>query len=245
LPSEELAGGIFTPSEQVADCRKFCVALATWLQEQPNARLILRTVIKSLVLSKGRLVAVRTSNGEISADLFILCLASDSVQFARECGLRLPIYPMKGYSITVKSKPAAPELRHSITDFSNKIVCAPLIDNGIHTVRVAGMADFVGYDRRVDRSRVSSLQQSVEELLNIESDGDVQPWAGLRPATPNGRPLIGWCSIENLLLNTGHGGLGWTLACGSARLVRDLVAGSGRTPLSSYRSVSERLLETT
>jgi D-amino-acid dehydrogenase len=149
---------------------------------------------------------------------------------------------MKGYSLTARIKPQADTLTHSITDFSKKIVYAPLDIRGHRSIRIAGMADFVGYDRRINLTRIASLKQSASEFLDIDLAGEVQQWAGLRPATPDGRPLIGWSGIENLFLNTGHGGLGWTLAGGSARIARDMICSNSRTPAATYDGWVERVI---
>jgi D-amino-acid dehydrogenase len=242
LDANDFSGGILTPSEQVGDCARFCAGLAAQIQQCRDMSLLLNCDILQPVIMGNRLVAVRTSAGEIDADVFVLCMGSDSAAFARRCGLSISIYPMKGYSLTARKKLRTNKLNHSITDFSKKIVYAPLDIGGDHSVRIAGMADFVGYDRTIDPTRVASLKESASQFLDVDMTGEVRQWSGLRPATPDGRPLIGWSAIDNLFLNTGHGGLGWTLAGGSGRIACDMICSNDRTPAASYDRWVERVI---
>jgi D-amino-acid dehydrogenase len=223
LATHDLAGGIFTASEQVGDCATFCAALSSRMKQRNNITWSLCTPIVGPVRSGGRLVAVETDKGRVQADCFVLCLGSQSKAFARACGFYLPIYPVKGYSITLRAEPGGQALRHSVTDFERKLVFAPLTVDGQLVVRVAGIADFESDDTTVEPSRVDILQRAAAEVLGMAATGDVQPWCGLRPTTPDSRPIIGWSPLQGLFINSGHGMLGWTLACGSARLTSDLI----------------------
>jgi D-amino-acid dehydrogenase len=214
-----IAGGIHTASECAADCLALCQAL--------HARLVARGVrfelgreVRQWVRRAGRLRAVQTDAGEIDADAFVLAAGTGSARLGQRLGLDLPVYPLKGYSITLPLAPdtnAAP--RVSVTDLARKVVFARLGDR----LRVAGMVELVGEDRRLDPVRVASLQDTTRTLFPALATcaGTAEAWAGLRPATPTGRPLIGpWPGAPaNLLLNTGHGALGFTLAMGSAERV--------------------------
>jgi D-amino-acid dehydrogenase len=221
--TRDIAGGIFTASEQVGDCAAFCAALSSRMKHRNNIAWLLRTLIVEPVLCGGRLVAVETDNGRVQADCFVLCLGSQSKAFARACGFYLPIYPVKGYSITLKAEPGARALRHSVTDFERKLVFAPLAVDRRPVVRVAGIADFESDDTTVDPSRIDILQRASAEVLGMTATGDLQPWCGLRPMTPDSRPIIGWSPLRGLFINSGHGMLGWTLACGSAKLTANLI----------------------
>jgi D-amino-acid dehydrogenase len=218
-----LAGGIVTPSEQVADCAAFCSALTEKLAKCRTVAWHLGTTIMKPSCSNGRLVAVDTSAGLIEADCFVLCLGSASSAFAKSCGFRLPVYPMKGYSITLPELARAHRLQHSVTDFERKIVFAPLEINGSRCTRVAGIADLVGSNLTIEPSRIDYLRQGARDAFNLDAPGNIAQWCGLRPMTPDGRPIIGWSPVDRLFLNTGHGMLGWTLACGSARMAADLI----------------------
>ncbi|WFU17819.1 FAD-dependent oxidoreductase [Bradyrhizobium sp. CB3481] len=223
LDADQLAGGIFTASEQVGDCAAFCAALTVRLRQRRNVEWLLDTPIIGPVRAGGRLVAVDTGKGQIAADHFVLCMGAASGAFARACGFYLPIYPLKGYSITLAPPPQARVLRHSITDMARKLVFAPLARDGRSAVRIAGIADLESNDMTLDGGRIDILRRAAAELLGIEAAGDIAPWCGLRPATPDSRPIIGWSPLEGLFINSGHGMLGWTLACGSARLTADMI----------------------
>jgi D-amino-acid dehydrogenase len=222
LDAGELAGGIFTASEQVGDCAAFCAGLTFRLRRQRNVEWLLGADVIGPVRSGGRLVAVDTDKGQVQADHFVLCMGIASRAFARACGFYLPIYPLKGYSITLTPAPGARVLRHSVTDMERKLVFAPLARDGGTEIRVAGIADLEG-DARIDTGRVDILRRASAELLGIDAAGDVKPWCGLRPMTPDSRPIIGWSPLDGLFINSGHGMLGWTLACGSARLTADMI----------------------
>jgi D-amino-acid dehydrogenase len=223
LDVNELAGGIFTASEQVGDCAAFCAALTARMRQHSNIEWRLGTPIVGPVRSGGRLLAVETTKGRVQADRFVLCMGAASRTFARACGFYLPIYPVKGYSITLTPPANASTLRHSVTDMERKLVLAPLARDGATAIRVAGIADLENNDVRIDDGRVDVLRRAATELLGIDARGDIQPWCGLRPMTPDSRPIIGPSPLEGLFINTGHGMLGWTLACGSARLTADMI----------------------
>lgn len=220
VKASALAGGVYTPSEQVGDCAAFCAQLFARLQAHSNVEIRMATAIGKPIMARGKLTGIETKIGLIEADCFVLSLGAGSKAFADNCGFDLPIYPMKGHSITI----AGNMLAHSVTDYSRKIVFAPLPG----ATRIAGFADFKGYDRAIDASRVAALQAAGADTFGIgagEIAANVAPWAGLRPMTPDSRPIIGPSPVDGLYLNTGQGGLGWTLACGSARLLTDLIDG--------------------
>jgi len=223
LDAHELAGGIYTASEQVGDCAAFCAALTARMRRRGNIEWLLDTQVIGPVRSGNRLVAVETDKGEVEADSFVLCMGAPSRGFAKRCGFYLPLYPLKGYSITLTPASAAVSLRHSVTDFERKLVFAPLAASGRPTNRIAGIADLESDDAAIDARRVEILRRASAELLGIDAAGDVQAWCGLRPQTPDSRPIVGWSPLQGLFINSGHGMLGWTLACGSARLTADLI----------------------
>lgn len=228
IPREELAGGVYTPSEEVGDCMEFCRQLAVRLASRPNVRFEMGFHARRLIVSNGRAVGVAGSQGELEADVVVVALGADAARFVEGIGFRLPIYPMKGYSITARPRSNAALLQHSITDFDRKIVFAPLEEAGKAVVRVAGIADLVGMERTIRRRRLGAMLAQATQVLDLDLESDYRPWAGLRPATPDSRPIIAWAPVKNLFLNVGHGALGWTLACGSARLAAELI--SGDTP---------------
>jgi D-amino-acid dehydrogenase len=220
LDASELAGGIFTASEQIGDCAAFCAGLTFRLRRQRDVEWLLGTEVIGPVRSGDRLVAIDTGNGHVQADRFVLCMGAASSAFARACGFYLPIYPLKGYSITLTPAPGARVLRHSVTDMQRKLVFAPLARDGHTAIRIAGIES---NNTTIDTRRVDILRRASAELLGMNTAGDIEPWCGLRPTTPDSRPIIGWSPLDGLFINSGHGMLGWTLACGSARLTADMI----------------------
>ena len=225
---KRLVGGIHTPSEEVGDCYRFCVGLETQLRAM-GVRFRFGTSITALHAAASRITRIGTDAGDIASDACVLTLGAQSPFLVRPLGLRLPIYPLKGYSLTLPA--AAPAPRISITDFKRKVVYAPLENQGVRQLRVAGMADIAGYSHLIDPMRLGQLVK--ESKLAFPGATDyaqstelMQPWAGLRPATPKGTPILGSTPYANLFLNCGHGALGWTLALGSARVVADLIKGA-------------------
>lgn len=214
--------GVWTEDEEVVDAAKLAAALTA----QSGAAQRMGSTAAGFVLRQGRVAALRLQSGEeMVADAFVLAAGPGSDELLRPLGMALPIEPIKGYSITlpVVQPEAAP--RASITDSARKLVHARLGDS----LRVAGFAELCGSDRSVDARRIEALCAAVRETFPGACDfSQVHPWAGLRPATPTGRPLVGGTRWPNLWLNTGHGALGLTLAMGSAALLAALM--QGRTP---------------
>jgi D-amino-acid dehydrogenase len=216
--AQRFAGAIHTPSECAADCFKVCQALQQLLAER-GVRFRFQTEVTGLARQGDRIVAAETRQGRIEADAFVVSLGTGSRRLATPLGLDVPVYPIKGYSITVqasKATGAAPTV--NVTDAARKVVFARIGDR----LRVAGMAELVGHDRTIPADRIQSLVTSTREVFPGAGDfEDVKPWTGLRPATPTGLPVLGRLrgSPDNLLFNTGHGALGFTLAFGSAQRV--------------------------
>ncbi len=228
---DRLVGGIFTPSEQAADCYRFCVGLEALLRAAPyTVKFAYGLAASRFVCDRERVLALETDQGAIEADAYILALGTGSRALAGTARVDLPIYPLKGYSISVAVRAAATSPAVSVTDYARKIVYAPLGDR----LRVAGMADIVGYGREMDEQRLALLIREAKAAFPDVSDyRQLDPWCALRPATPTSMPILGPTKLSNLLLNVGHGALGFTLAMGSARVVGDLVA--GRRPAISLQ----------
>jgi D-amino-acid dehydrogenase len=218
-----LAGGIFTPGEAVADCHAFCEALYARLTSHPNFRGRLAAPVECFLRNaQGGVFGVRTAQGEVGADAVILAAGLHSRALAATAGVELPIYPLKGYSLTapIHSGHRAPEV--SVTDFEKKILYARIGSE----LRVAAMVDLVGDDLALDHGRLASLQRSVRATFPHAADYDrATPWAGLRPATPSGAPILGASGVPGLWLNVGHGALGFTFSFATANIVAELVSG--------------------
>ncbi|MET3459852.1 D-amino acid dehydrogenase [Variovorax atrisoli] len=212
---DRMAGAVYTPSECAADCLKVCTELAKALAER-GVRFISGTEVSSFVRSASRVAAVRTGNGDVEAEAFVMALGSASHKLGRALGAYLPVYPLKGYSITVEVDPApgaAP--RVNVTDSARKVVFARIGSR----LRVAGMAELVGHDASIPATRIETLAAATRALFPHASRlEELHPWTGMRPATPKGLPIIGRLdgAPSNMLFNTGHGALGFTLAFGSA-----------------------------
>lgn len=220
--ARQMAGAVYTPSESAVDCRKLCLQLSALLLQR-GATLRYDTPVQALLQSGDRITTVQTPQGLVQADHVVLAAGWESAQQARSVGVRIPVYPLKGYSITLDaahSPNAVP--RVSVTDTQRKVVFARIGDR----LRVAGMVEIVGADQRLHRDRIHSLQQSTQAVLpDFTQPQEAQPWTGMRPATPTGLPITGRApgGPRNLWLQTGHGALGLTLAFGSAqRLVTAL-----------------------
>lgn len=217
-----IAGAIHTPSECAADCRKVCEALAHRLAQQ-GTRLAFGTTVLGFARQGPRIAALRTDGGDMQADAFVLAAGAASAVLARQLGLHLPVYPLKGYSATFALPGEALAPRVSITDSASKVVFARLGQR----LRVAGMAELVGDDGSIPASRIATLRRALHDLFPACDAGEPQsPWTGMRPATPTGLPIVGRPARgpANLVLNTGHGALGFTLAFGTALQVRDELA---------------------
>jgi len=227
---ERIVGGVYTPEDESGDAHKFTVELAR-LAIEKGVR-FQTGEIGGLDIANREVRAVRLNGGVESADAYVVALGSYSPLLLRKAGISIPVYPLKGYSITLPLSPAdargAPTV--SLTDEGHKIVISRLGNR----LRAAGTAELTGYDRSVNAVRCNAILRRIGELFpGLGATSTVDRWAGLRPATPNNVPIIGRTRLRNLYLNTGHGTLGWTLACGSGRALADLV--SGRRPDVEFR----------
>ena len=220
---DRMAGAIYTPSECAADCLKLCAELEDALAQRGVA-FHLGVEVQGFVEAGGRVAALRTSAGPFEADAYVLALGSASQRLARELGVYLPVYPLKGYSITLDVDDAPGAAPHvSVTDSARKVVFARIGSR----LRVAGMAELVGHDASIPAERIETLEAATRALFPHCSRFDaLHPWTGMRPATPTGRPIIGRLprAPANLLFNTGHGALGFTLAFGSAQRIAQALA---------------------
>jgi D-amino-acid dehydrogenase len=220
----KLAGGVHYQGDHAGDCYKFTQALAGHAAGL-GVELRFDTTIAGFESEGGRITAVATNRGRIAGDRFVLACGSYSTGLARQLGFRLPVHPVKGYSATLpvggwNNAPTMPVLDHDL-----KAGMTRLGDR----IRLAGTAEFAGFDLRPNPQRSANLLRAFRQLFpEYPGTGEPLLWNGLRPMCPDGRPILGRSPVANLFLNTGHGPLGWTLSCGSARALADLMA--GRTP---------------
>lgn len=229
----QLAGATFTAEDESGDANQFTRALAA-LCEAAGVQFRLGHHITALREAGGRIdhVEVTTPEGRferVQGDAFVLAMGSFSPLLAQPLGIRLPIYPAKGYSVTMPVKDAARAHQVSLTDDEFKLVFSRYTSAQGDRLRIAGTAELNGYDRHLNPVRCDAIVRRVEQLFPGAGDASqAQFWTGLRPATPSNVPLIGRTKLDNLFLNTGHGTLGWTHACGSGQALADIV--SGRVP---------------
>lgn len=217
---DRLAGGLRLPMDETGDCYRFTTALAEQTQRH-GVDFRFNQSVEGLVTEGGLVTGVRVNGDVLKADKFVLAFGSYSRGFLRPLGLDLPVYPVKGYSLTVPLVDPAFAPQSTVLDETYKIAVTRF-DNRI---RVGGMAELGGFDLRLDPRRRATLELVVNDLFPGGDVNNATFWTGLRPMTPDGTPVIGGTQYSNLYLNTGHGTLGWTMACGSGKVVADLVMG--------------------
>lgn len=216
-------GGVYTADDEAADPYRLCQGIETMLSgDNHGVRFVYGRKVRRLLREGRRLRGVETAEGMIEADAYVLAAGVASRRLGLSAGLDLPIYPIKGYSLSLPIANDAAAPRVSITDTAQKLVYARLGN----ALRVAGMADIVGQSDSLDPARLEQLtRQARDTFPQAASWRDLSPWTGLRPATPKGLPILGDSGLDNLLLNTGHGALGFTLAFGSAEAIAARLGG--------------------
>lgn len=221
---DPVIGGVYNPNDESGDAHRFTAELAR-TAAQRGVQFRFNSTIESFDTAGGRVTALRANGATFSADAYVVCLGSYSPLLLAPLGVRIPVYPLKGYSITVPLGPgeaaAAPTV--SLTDEAFKIVISRLGNR----LRAAGTAELTGYDTSINHVRCAAIARRIRDLFpGLGGVTTIDNWCGLRPATPNNVPVIGRTRYSNLYLNTGHGTLGWTLACGSAAVLADLISGT-------------------
>jgi D-amino-acid dehydrogenase len=232
--ADRIVGGIYTPDDESGDACKFTQRLARLAAEQ-GVRFEYGRTIKRLETAGGRVrrVVLADATGRddpVAAEAYVVALGSYSPLLLAPLGVSLPVYPLKGYSITVPLDPADEAPTVSLTDVEHKLVFSRLGDR----LRVAGTAEMDGYNTEVDDVRCEAIARRALDLFpGAGHPARAEYWTGLRPATPSNVPCVGRTRYPNLFLNTGHGTLGWTMACGSGQAIADIVG--GRVPEPDFR----------
>lgn len=229
LSDAPFVGAIYTPDEEVGDCHGFCQQLAARLKASGRCEFHLGQAVTGIRHGHGAVTAIELGEEILPVEQLVIAAGHRSPLLALP-GLRLPLYPLKGYSLTVPigSKHRAPDV--SITDYDRKIVYARIGEQ----LRVAAMVDIVGFDPAVDPERLALIKRQARDTFPDAGHYDAAiEWAGMRPATPTGVPLLGATAYRNLWLNLGHGALGFTLACGSGQLLGELI-GEQRTSIDLH-----------
>ena len=221
LTQEKFVGALRLPGDETGDCFKFTNRLAE-MAAGLGVKFRWNTRIDALQVGGGAITGVFTDAGLLTADRVVVALGSHSPGLLAPVGIRIPVYPVKGYSITVPITDAQYAPESTIMDESHKVAVTRLGDR----IRVGGTAELAGYSLNLREARRETLNHVVTDLF--PRGGDVSRatfWCGLRPMTPDGTPIIGKTPVENLLLATGHGTLGWTMAAGTGRVIADIVSG--------------------
>lgn len=219
--ASKFVGGLRLTADRTGDCRMFTMALADRAAEL-GASFRYGVTIKRLAVEGGKIAGIDTDRGRVTGDTYICAMGPFAPGLLRGIGIRLPVYPVKGYSITLPVTDDAGAPQSTIMDETHKVAITRLGGR----IRVAGQAEIIGYNKRLGRHATDTVRYVVNDLF--PKGGDVsraEGWTGLRPMTPDGTPVLGPTRFPNLLLNTGHGTLGWTMACGSGRAVADLATG--------------------
>ncbi|HXZ06681.1 MAG TPA: D-amino acid dehydrogenase, partial [Paraburkholderia sp.] len=221
--SHKLTGGLRLPGDETGDCQLFTTRLAA-MAEELGVKFRYNTPIDALAMAHDRIAGVQCGNEMIRADAYVVALGSYSTSLLSGV-VKIPVYPLKGYSITAPIVNAGAAPVSTVLDETYKIAITRFDDR----IRVGGMAEIVGFDKKLRQARRETLEMCVNDLF--PGGGDTSKasfWTGLRPMTPDGTPVVGRTPVSNLFLNTGHGTLGWTMSCGSGQLLADLI--SGRQP---------------
>ena len=218
---EKFVGGLLLPGDETGDCFKFTQNLAA-LAAQRGVVFRHGTTVQKLQSDGVNVTGVVTDSGTLKADAYLMAMGSHSPKLLSPLGINIPVYPVKGYSITVPITSASGAPESTVMDETHKVAVTRLGDR----IRVGGTAELAGYDLRLHDARRHTLEHVVTDLF--PEGGDVKRaefWCGLRPMTPDGTPVLGGTRLQNLHLATGHGTLGWTMAAGTGRVMADLISG--------------------
>ena len=218
---DKLVGGLHLPNDETGDCYLFTNALATEAKVM-GVDFQFNQNVEKLIVEGGEIKGVLVNGKVLTADRYVLAFGSYSRDFLKPLNLDLPVYPVKGYSLTVPIVDASHAPQSTVLDETYKIA----ITRFDQRIRVGGMAELSGFNLGLNEDRRGTLEMVTRDLF---PGGDLEQasfWTGLRPMTPDSTPIIGATQYKNLFLNTGHGTLGWTMACGSGKLISDLVLGN-------------------
>lgn len=217
---QRFAAAVYSSGDQVGDARAFTAGLCDWLQQNRPVTVRLNENVRRMDIRNGQLRAIETDKNQLAADAAVVCLGPWSAQVLKPLGIDAHIYPVRGYSVTLPRGDHTPVV--SVTNLASRIVFSLLGGR----VRIAGFADFLGYDTSRDDERRARMLEIAERIAPAAADyraAKAEPWGGFRPVTPTSRPYVGPTRIRGLYLNTGHGVLGWTLACATGQDVANAV----------------------
>jgi D-amino-acid dehydrogenase len=228
---DKLVGALRLPNDETGDCQLFTTRLAV-MAEQLGVKFRYGVAIDRLAVSGNSITGVHCGDELVQADSYVVAMGAHSTTLLKNI-VDIPVYPMKGYSITVPITDAARAPVSTILDETYKIAVTRFEDR----IRVGGMAEIAGFDLRLNPRRRATLEMVVNDLFPGAGDtAQASFWTGLRPMTPDGTPIVGRTALGNLFLNTGHGTLGWTMSCGSAQMLADLM--SAKRPAIPFDDLS-------
>ena len=239
---KDIVGGLRLLHDMTGDCFKLTTQLMEKCRDM-GVEFKFDTSVKKLNMSDGKITSVTTSAGDFSADKYIMALGCYSTKLLKEVGINSPVYPVKGYSLTIPVINEAAAPISTIMDETYKVAVTRLGNR----IRIAGVAELAGYDLSIGEKQRNTMRFVISNLFPNGTDlSNDNIWCGLRPMTPDGTPLIGKTDISNLYLNTGHGTLGWTMSFGSAKVCTDIVCGkepeilSDNFAISRYKNPTQR-----
>ncbi len=228
LVKEKLVGGLHLPDDETGDCFQFCQQL-TELAKAHGVRFEFNTEVSNWVTIGKKVTGVQTSRGLFKADQFVLASGSHSTALIKHLDINIPVYPVKGYSLTMPIENEQLSPRSTVMDETYKVAMTRFDDR----IRVAGTAELAGFDDSIPQKRKNTIEMVIRDLFPRSGDfNQAEFWTGFRPMTPDGTPIIGATPYENLFTNTGHGTLGWTMACGSGQLLASIMAGKATEIIS-------------
>ena len=227
---DKLVGALRLPNDETGDCQLFTTRLAA-MAEALGVKFRYNTPIDRLAISGNAIAGVHCGDELVQADSYVVALGAYSTELLKQI-VEIPVYPLKGYSITVPIVNASLAPVSTILDETYKIAVTRFDDR----IRVGGMAEIAGFDLRLNPRRRDTLEMVVNDLFpGAGNTAEATFWTGLRPMTPDGTPVVGRTAMNNLFINTGHGTLGWTMSCGSAQLLADLM--SSRRPAIPFEDL--------
>ncbi|EJG1858976.1 D-amino acid dehydrogenase [Vibrio parahaemolyticus] len=221
LVKDKIVGGLYLPDDETGDCFQFCQQL-TELAKAHGVTFKFNTEVSNWVTVGKKIIGVQTNHGLFKADQFVVASGSFSTALLKQLDIDIPVYPVKGYSLTlpIENEEYAP--RSTVMDETYKVAMTRFDDR----IRVAGTAELAGFDPSLPQKRKNTIEMVVRDLFPRGGDfSQAEFWTGFRPMTPDGTPIIGATPYDNLFTNTGHGTLGWTMACGSGHLLANIMTG--------------------
>ena len=234
---DKLKGGLRLSGDETGDCYLFCESLKETC-ESLGVTFQFDSNVKSLHVQSSKVRGVETELGVQEFDTVVVCLGSYSKELLQACGIDIPVYPVKGYSLTVPIQDSTYAPVSTVMDETYKVAITRLGGR----IRAAGTAELAGYNLDLPKSRTETIRYVVDDLFGKGCDlSEADYWTGLRPMTPDGTPVVGATGIAGLYLNTGHGTLGWTMSCGSAAVIADIIAGD-KTDINAHDFSAERYI---